>query len=1049
MFTRRLGVLLFLWASSCVEPAELRLTNPSSDPRPAEIVVLRAGDLGLPPTPAASVQVTAHPPLRWQVDDLDGNGVFAGGDELVLQLDLAPGEARTAEVRRAASPVPRRPSPFALTQNGDALVVSTGPLTARIGSTLGPVTWRGVPVLREYFWYLPGDGAVRNRPAPVRERKVVAVGPVRCRVRLVTGCDVEEQPEAMRFETTFDFFADRGEVAVSTCLTWQGDARPFRPELILVQTPGGTLETDRDQYAIFTAEGEQCHPFRPENRQVFHPQVQPWTCAFDPKKRQASIGLYTADPHFTGTFTALGPSGRTYARFESLMFPSGTRRRLRFRLLFFDGGPEEMAAWVRRWENPTRITVDGQDRTPSGRTAPPVAARLPEAEGETLLLVWRGSGPLTRNWDLEVQVRREGREEGVTLRRHPTAAEVWTGRVARKWLDAEGTLTLRGLTAGEGVYLLPGWAPEQIPDPSRTGLRRQAFACFEALGEWPTTVHLTRFPLAPLRLVAGRPAAFEFFGSPLIAFAPESGFYFADRPAEPAGEGCWRDPAHPDNPLAVQFETPERDRVRVTCTYTVNEPLNAPVPVLLRLFPSARFIALEPLSWRTKWGQKPFQPTPVPEAGEVGEVTVFLAQAPLALARLADGSYLGVLDHDQSPLVVRVAQDEAGRQWLEVGVYLWPRERGRVYTWTFELFAGYESRYNALLRALGPHTRDFREKFAGAMSGRGAATQAVEAFANGVRVVWHHGWFHRNGKYWLENWAFDRDYETVWEHTFSYRQLRANVSALRAAGVETYVYFQFAGVSEDVAEEFEPWIVKDPEGRPIVAGRDGRFRNIWANLDPAGAYGRGLLGQIEGVLRATGADGVALDRSDRLDFTYTWDCLDYGQFNGYASVYPHGGMRRPVASLTVAGREWLTALRALLDRMGKKLICNVPISPRVFRLADAVLVDLPLDPNMLFYLKAASNGKSLFLIETSRPDDAGETEALLAELVQAHPYIPPTYPYRDLTPRGRLLYALSEDGQYPTLWLFTNGTTRMRYAPAAARVRERYAGSAFQPAGGD
>lgn len=145
----------------------------------------------------------------------------------------------------------------------------------------------------------------------------------------------------------------------------------------------------------------------------------------------------------------------------------------------------------------------------------------------------------------------------------------------------------------------------------------------------------------------------------------------------------------------------------------------------------------------------------------------------------------------------------------------------------------------------------------------------------------------------------------MWEERdFSYVKLKENIDKLHKAGIEVYVYFQFAGVSEDVTDEFEPYIVKDFDGEKVIAGRDGRFRNIWANPDPDGIYGASVLKQIDTLLERTSADGVALDRSDLLDYTYKSDLYDYANFNGYSSVFKHGGhvcLFRPSPSLGSVG----------------------------------------------------------------------------------------------------------------------------------------------------
>lgn len=100
---------------------------------------------------------------------------------------------------------------------------------------------------------------------------------------------------------------------------------------------------------------------------------------------------------------------------------------------------------------------------------------------------------------------------------------------------------------------------------------------------------------------------------------------------------------------------------------------------------------------------------------------------------------------------------------------------------------------------------------------------------------------------------------------------------------------------------------------------------------------------------------------------------------------------------------------------------------------------------MLLFLKAVSNGKPFYIIETTGRGYSSSAEALLAELVGAHPFISPRYPYKKKEKPERLLYAISEDGEYPTLWYFEKGYTRMRFNPQHETVEERYKGSEFVP----
>ena len=60
------------------------------------------------------------------------------------------------------------------------------------------------------------------------------------------------------------------------------------------------------------------------------------------------------------------------------------------------------------------------------------------------------------------------------------------------------------------------------------------------------------------------------------------------------------------------------------------------------------------------------------------------------------------------------------------------------------------------------------------------------------------------------------------------------------------------------------------------------------------------------------------------------------------------------------------------------------------------------------------------------------------QLRQPKPLVPDT-------PRGRLLYAISENDQFPTLWYFTNGHTRIYLHSKYKDPERRFRGSAFVP----
>jgi hypothetical protein len=270
------------------------------------------------------------------------------------------------------------------------------------------------------------------------------------------------------------------------------------------------------------------------------------------------------------------------------------------------------------------------------------------------------------------------------------------------------------------------------------------------------------------------------------------------------------------------------------------------------------------------------------------------------------------------------------------------------------------------------------------------------------------------------------------------------------------MYIQFAGISEDMQEVFKDSLVTDPAGKPIRAGQDGTMYNLWANPDPTGKYGKSVLEQIGGLLDAVGADGIALDRSDRFDWSYNPDCYDYGHFNGYSSVFPVNGKRRPVSSLAIAGKAWFQELRKILDARGKKL--NVNLSPHMYplRLTDVQLAEIGDDPTALFLMKAFGNGKTTAYTVMRRESDA--VNNYVAQLAQVFPYhrerlqvglsvdgmvAPAAFPADRRC--GRLLFGVSEDGKWPTLWYFDNGYTAMKYNPREAMILLRFRGSKFVP----
>lgn len=122
-----------------------------------------------------------------------------------------------------------------------------------------------------------------------------------------------------------------------------------------------------------------------------------------------------------------------------------------------------------------------------------------------------------------------------------------------------------------------------------------------------------------------------------------------------------------------------------------------------------------------------------------------------------------------------------------------------------------------------------------------------------------------------------------------------------------------------------------------------------------------------GAQQSSSAVRAPTDRIDRLDGTYGPDQFDYGHFNGYSSFFPP---RRPVASITVAGKAWLTELRRLLDAKGKKLVINSSAHMYAINIADSNMMEITDNPIALVLGKIFGNGKSASFTCYNRLNDA-------------------------------------------------------------------------------
>lgn len=481
------------------------------------------------------------------------------------------------------------------------------------------------------------------------------------------------------------------------------------------------------------------------------------------------------------------------------------------------------------------------------------------------------------------------------------------------------------------------------------------------------------------------------------------------------------------------------DRVGCVMRYEVTTPVDRDVEVALAIHPRSPVRRLETLHWSTRHDRLAVQQ---PE----DESPILFCQYPFVLARLEDEAWLGVFDPDLSNIFLscggagsadgmRAAggtRARGGARSIRVAQAFWPDEP-RTYEWSFELLPGYGSYANAMLRAAYPYTKDNRPVTDGFMA-YGPIIDPQTAATNHVRVVYRHGWPYRNGVYCGE-FKWDERYVNFWEQEFSYAEFAREIARCREAGIRVLPYTQFTGVSDDVTDRFARALIRDLDGAEQVVGRDGRYRNIWANPDPDREYGSSFLRQVDAILAELGAGGIAMDRTDRFDNRMKRGLFDLSHNDGYASVHEHGGARRPCSPIAVQGKRLLLRLRGLLDRHGGLYVANIPRAFLVYRLADGVKGDVPHTPWALFFLKALSNGKCLFMHD--RLPVAGQqfshdrrwtdSQIFLARLWRAHAVISPRHEVeRDWTP-SRLLYVVPDGADYPRTLVFADGQSTIEF----------------------
>ncbi|MFP4250418.1 MAG: hypothetical protein ACLFU7_12210, partial [Armatimonadota bacterium] len=605
------------------------------------------------------------------------------------------------------------------------------------------------------------------------------------------------------------------------------------------------------------------------------------------------------------------------------------------------------------------------------------AFALPQASTDHFLVVFE-SDPLPESLDLQytqgvATAQLEARDRSRLIATLPRSAMLRDGSFSLQ------TVTRDRQMADWAIYVLPGWPKSVLDNATQNWLRAHSLCFEESAGALPESLTLDRYPPVTTQFEEGLLNSIvvsdrEFLGS------EGSGFFIGDEAEALEGSSedaigisrlIYEDPAAPQNTLEVVATSAEPDRTRFECTYTVRQPRDESVPVHLALRPRSRILDMRAYSWRE------------PRGATVGEKTANLAQTPFVRLKSADDTWLGVLDPEQTNVIVSVDR----QQVIRVSTYLWPRERGRRYTWTFELIGGWAGDYNALLQALAPHTRDFAETYAGAMVDQDRVGDLDAAYTQGARVLWYDEWFQRTGEYFDPTRAFDALYQAASGTSLSYERLQADIASAEEAEIIPHLQIEFAAASEDLEERFSDSIVYDAEGETLAAGETDTSEALWTNPDPRGAWGASVLRQVDGLLEATGAAGIALGGADRIDSAFMLDAYDYADFNGYSSLLEHEGSRQPVSSITMAGREWLTELRAILDRHEAGLISEDPTSPRVVGLSDGVLLSEELTPESLFFIKALANGKSLYISDTRSAIASTTDEPLEAQLAQARPFL--------------------------------------------------------------
>jgi hypothetical protein len=334
--------------------------------------------------------------------------------------------------------------------------------------------------------------------------------------------------------------------------------------------------------------------------------------------------------------------------------------------------------------------------------------------------------------------------------------------------------------------------------------------------------------------------------------------------------------------------------------------------------------------------------------------------------------------------------------------------------------------------------------------------QAQSAYDAGVRIIYLHGWWYRNGLYFLPDQPFDQEYTSIWNDTYSYQRLKNQVETAHQVGLKVYVYFQYAGVSEDVIGQFGQSIARDFDGNDYVVGSDGPpgvgpfINNILANPNRTGYYGASVLNQIAKLLDQIGPDGIALDSTFRVFQD------DFASFDGSASRPSGSKPSRPISSIAKQGRRFFDGLRSILNAHGAQLLINGSRTLYFFLKADAGKNDQPATPLRMIFMRAMTNGRGYYIHDRNlypgwTPYSKGRDNVFLATLIRSQPLLTASmadtdlYPFNETIPNSRLQYVIPTSAAYPEYWLFSDGTAEVQFDPSRITTLEQFEGSQFVP----